>query len=239
MSMFPDQSQIRRPFAADRDRLGESVVFRFMNSVYAWMCVGLATTAVVAWYVSRSGATMESVQPWIFPLILVELGLVIAISYAVNKISASVATVLFLVYAALNGVTLAGIFIVFSMPAIGGAFAVTAGTFGVTSIYGFVTKRDMSSIGGFLFMALIGLVIASVVNIFLANSALYWIITYAGILIFVGLTAYDTQKLKRMAYQVEGNQAMAARLAIVGSLILYLDFINLFLLILRLFGDRR
>ncbi len=239
MSMFPNPSQTRRPVELDYSGAGSSVVFRFMNTVYAWMCVGLATTAVVAWYVSQSPPALKLVGQSIWLLIIVELALVFIISAAVNKVGGTLATALFLLYAALNGATLAGIFIMFKLPALGGAFAVTAGTFGITSLYGFVTKRDLTGLGGILFMALIGLILASVVNIFLASSMLYWLVTYAGILIFVGLTAYDTQKLKKLAYQVEGNAAMASRMAIVGSLMLYLDFINLFLLMLRVMGDRR
>jgi FtsH-binding integral membrane protein len=238
--MFPDPSRVRRPFELDYAQAGERVVARFMNMVYAWMCAGLATTAVVAWYVAQSGLyrTLAS-GGLIWLLFIVELALVVVIARAVNKISAPIATAMFLAYAAINGVVLSGIFLIYSLPTLGGAFAVTAGMFGVTSIYGFVTKRDLTRLGSFLFMALIGLILASVVNYYFASSTLYWIVTYAGILIFLGLTAFDTQKLKQMAYQVEGSQAMAARMSIVGSLVLYLDFINLFLFIVQLLGNRQ
>jgi FtsH-binding integral membrane protein len=237
--MYPQNSRVRRPFELDYAQAGERVVARFMNMVYAWMCAGLATTAVVAWYVALSGFYQTVYASGLFvPLIIAELILVFVISYAVNKISAPVATVLFLVYAALNGVVLSVVFLVYSLGTLAGAFAVTAGMFGAMSVYGFVTKRDLTSLGSFLLMGLIGLILASVVNIFFASSALYWIITYAGIAIFLGLTAYDTQKLKEMAHHVEGNDAAAARMSIVGSLVLYLDFINLFLLLLRIMGRR-
>src|SRR5204862_4161782 len=137
------------------------------------------------------------------------------------------------------GLTLSVIFLVYTQASLYSAFFITAGTFGGMSLYGFVTKRDLTSLGSMLFMALIGLIIASVVNIFWANSTLYWIISYAGVLIFVGLTAYDTQKLKQIAYATANDAAMAARLSINGALMLYLDFINLFLFILRIMGDRR
>ena len=149
------------------------------------------------------------------------------------------ATLLFLIYSALNGLTLSAIFIVYSMGTIGQAFLITAGMFAVMSVLGFITRRDLSSIGSFLLMALVGLIIASIVNIFLASSTLMWLINYLGVFIFLGLTIYDTQKLKAMAYQTQDNAALASRLAIVGSLSLYLDFINLFLLILRILNSRR
>ena len=149
------------------------------------------------------------------------------------------ATGLFMLYSALNGLTLSAIFVVYTGASLATTFLVCAGMFAAMSIYGFVTKRDLTTMGSLLFMALIGLLIASVVNIFWANSTLYWIITYAGVLIFVGLTAYDTQNLKMIALQTADNPAMAARLAISGALKLYLDFINLFLFLLRTLGDRR
>ncbi|HLL89345.1 MAG TPA: Bax inhibitor-1/YccA family protein [Tepidisphaeraceae bacterium] len=212
-----------------------------MNNVYAWMSAGLALTAGVAWMVSQNiDAFLPLLRgPVVLLLILAQLGLVVAISGAVNRISAGVATGLFLLYAALNGLTLSTIFLVYSGATIASAFIITAGMFGVTSVYGYVTKADLTRLGSLMFMALIGLVIASVVNIFWANSTLHWIINYAGVFIFVGLTAYDTQKLKAIAHQLEGNAAMAARLSISGALRLYLDFLNLFLFLLRILGNRR
>ncbi|HEX2971979.1 MAG TPA: Bax inhibitor-1/YccA family protein [Tepidisphaeraceae bacterium] len=212
-----------------------------MNSVYAWMCAGLALTAVVAWWVStQPGLAQRIFTGGIFWLIVIaQLALVFTISYAINRISTPAATGLFLLYSALNGLTLSTIFLVYQLNVIAVTFAVTAAMFGAMSLIGFVTKTDLTSLGNFLFMALIGLIIASIVNIFWANSTLYWIVTYAGVAIFLGLTVYDTQRLKQIALQTEGNAALAARLAIVGSLMLYLDFINLFLFLLRIFGSRR
>jgi FtsH-binding integral membrane protein len=243
MSNFPGpfQQPFSRGAPLDYSGAGSATVRTFMNAVYAWMCVGLAVTAVVAWYVGHDPQlAVRMFRGGIFRiLVLAQLGLVMVIASAVNRINANVATLLFILYAALNGLTLSVIFLAYSLTSISGAFVVTAGMFGVTSVYGMVTKRDLTSLGGYLFMALIGLVLASIVNIFWANSTLYWIVTYAGVLIFVGLTAYDTQRLKAMAYQLESNPAMSARMAIVGSLVLYLDFINLFIYRLRILGDRR
>ena len=217
-----------------------AALVRFFNSVYAWMATGLALTALVAVYVSRQPEWLGVIfRPGpLIGLIVVELALVWVISAAVNKLSPAAATVLFMVYAALNGLTLSAIFLVYTKSSIAGAFGVTAGTFAAMSIYGMVTKRDLSGWGSFLFMGLIGIVLASVVNIFWANSTLYWIITYAGVLVFVGLTAYDTQRLKEIAHATAGDARMASRLAISGALALYLDFINLFLMLLRIMGSR-
>jgi hypothetical protein len=242
MSRFPNPQNAARPYGLDYSSVGDrSAVASFFNNVYAWMSAGLALTAVVAWYVSTNLALVQ----WLFgsgiwiALIIAQLVLVFTISAAVNRLSPTAATALFLLYAALMGLTLSVIFLAYTLPSIAGTFLATAGTFGATSIYGYVTKRDLTRLGSLLFMALIGLIIASVVNIFLANSTLYWVITYAGVAIFVGLTAYDTQRLKEIAIATANDPRMAARYAINGALTLYLDFINLFLLLLRLLGDRR
>jgi FtsH-binding integral membrane protein len=218
-----------------------SSVVAFFNVVYAWMAAGLALTGVVAWWVSTRQDVMVQVfrPPVLIGLIVVELALVWTISAAVNKLSAGAATALFMLYSAINGLTLSIIFIAYTRASIGSTFLVTAGTFGAMSLFGMVTKRDLTRLGSILFMALIGLVIASLVNIFLRSPAFYWILTYAGVLIFVGLTAYDTQKLKHIAEQTASDPRMAARYAVNGALVLYLDFINLFLLLLRILGDRR
>lgn len=218
-----------------------SAVVAFFNVVYAWMAAGLGLTAVVAWWLSTRPDLMEQVfrLPVLIGLFIAQIALVVVISAAVNRLSATVATILFLLYSALSGLTLAGIFLAYTQASLAGTFAVTAGTFGAMSVYGMVTKRDLTRLGSLLFMALIGLIIASVVNIFLRSSVFYWIITYAGVLIFVGLTAYDTQRLKAVAQATAHDPRMAARYAVNGALRLYLDFINLFLLLLRVMGDRR
>src|SRR5688572_24645695 len=204
------------------------VLSRFMSNVYAWMSAGLALTAVVAWWVASQGTQYLGTifnPGTLILLIVVELGLVFAISYAVNKISPGVATGLFLLYAALNGLTLSAIFFAYKLGDIGLAFGVTAGMFGGMSLIGYTTKMDLTSLRGFLIMGLVGIVIASIVNIFMASTMLYWIISYAGVAVFLGLTAYDTQKLKHIAYATQGDPRMANRLAITGALSLYLDFI--------------
>lgn len=213
----------------------------FMNLVYAWMAVGLALTAVVAWLVASSESALRTVfQPGVvIVLLVVELGLVWVISAAIEKLSATAATGLFLLYSAINGLTMSFVFVVYELGSVGLVFLITGGMFGAMSVVGYVTKKDLTSLGGFLFMALIGIILASLVNMFMQSPALYWVITYVGVFIFLGLTAYDTQKLKEIAYATEGDPELAQRLAIVGSLSLYLDFINLFLLLLRILGKAR
>jgi len=174
----------------------------FLRRVYNWMGLGLALTAVVAMGVASNPTALQLIlgTPWLFfGLIIGELALVFTLSAALGRLRAATATLLFFVYAALNGLTLSVIFIVYTQASIAQTFFVTAGTFGAMSFYGYATKRDLASWGSFLFMGLIGIILASVVNIFLASPAMYWVITYAGIIVFVGLTAYDTQKLKEMA----------------------------------------
>lgn len=239
-------SQYPTPFGTPQElnyqsQVGTSTVSRFFNAVYAWMAAGLGLTAVVAWWVSTQPQLMQSIfhGPVLIVLFIAEIALVMTVSAAINRISTSAATMLFMLYAALNGLTLSAIFLVYAHASLASAFIVTAGTFGACSVYGFITKSDLTAMGSFLRMALIGLVIASIVNMFWASSALYWLVTYAGVLIFVGLTAYDTQKLKMIAIQTENSPELAARLSVNGALMLYLDFINLFLFVLRLMGNRR
>ena len=215
----------------------------FVRSVYNWMCMGLAVTGLVAWYVSGSDAIFNVVIGnrvifWI--LIIAELGLVMAISGAINRLSGTSATGLFLLYSALNGATLSVIFRVFNMQSIATTFFVCALTFLACSVYGWTTKKDLTSIGSFMFMGLIGIIIASLINMFVHSSALYYAVSYIGVVVFVGLTAYDTQKIKDMAAnQPAGLDGEVIRKgAILGALSLYLDFINLFLMLLRILGNR-
>lgn len=213
----------------------------FFNAVYAWMAAGLALTAVVAWWVSTQPQVMQQVfrLPVLIGLFVVEMVLVGIVSAAVRKIPASMATVLFLVYAALNGITLAGIFLVYTHAVLFTAFLVAAGMFGAMTVYGIVTHRDLSGLGSLLFMGLVGVILASVVSIFWHNTMLAVIINYVAVAVFVGLTAYDTQRLKAWAIETAGDSGFAARLAISGALSLYLDFLNLFLFLLQLLGNRR
>ena len=219
------------------------MVNEFIRSVYNWMGVGLAITGFIAYYVAYTPSIRDLIfgnQIIFFGMIIGELGLVFFLSARVNKIQASTATALFLFYSALNGATLSCIFMVYTASSITSTFFICAATFATCSIYGMVTKRDLTSLGGFMTMGLIGIIIASVVNMFLRSSGMSLIISYIGVIVFVGLTAYDTQKLKKMAIsQPAGLDAGVVRKgAIMGALTLYLDFINLFLMLLRILGNR-
>jgi uncharacterized protein len=241
MSQYPTPFNDANPYAYGQAGAGSQVLSRFFNAVYAWMAAGLALTAVIAFYIGNNPSLLASIGGGgILLLFVLQLVLVFVISAAINKINANVATVLFLLYAALNGVTLSVIFAIYARATIGGAFIITAGTFGAMSVFGFTTGRDLTRIGSLCFMGLIGIVLASIVNIFVHSSMMNMAINYIGVLVFVGLTAYDTQRLKSVAIQTQNNSAMAARLSINGALMLYLDFLNLFLMILSLMsGDRR
>ncbi|MEA2038674.1 MAG: Bax inhibitor-1/YccA family protein [Thermodesulfobacteriota bacterium] len=222
----------------------EAVVNEFVRSVYNWMAIALALTGFVAFYVSNSPTMVRFIfgNPIIFfVLIIGELALVFSISGMVNRMSASTATSLFLLYSVLNGLTLSFIFLAYTRTSIASTFFICAGTFVGCSIYGWSTKRDLTSMGGFLMMGLIGIIIASLVNMFIRSSGMSMIISYIGVIVFVGLTAYDTQKLKNMALTqpADLDGAVVRKGAILGALSLYLDFINLFLMLLRIFGQTR
>ncbi len=216
----------------------------FIRSVYNWMAIGLALTGFISFYVAGNETIWSLVfgnKLIFFGLIIGELALVYSISAKIDKIQASTATSLFILYAALNGVTLASIFLIFKMESIASTFFICAGMFTCCSIYGYVTKKDLTSVGSFMIMGLIGIIIASVINMFIQSSMMTMIISYVGVLIFVGLTAYDTQKIKQMSLsQPAGLDASIIRKgAIIGALTLYLDFINMFLFLLHIFGGSR
>ena len=241
MSMYPESGS-RKPWELEYARDDKSLS-KFFNVVYAWMAVGLAVTATVAYFVAQSPTVLRAFLGG-GPAIMVVIALgMFALAWGVQaaalRINANVATGLFLLYAALMGVLISYIFLIYKMKTIGAAFLITGGTFATMSVYGFVTKRDLTAIGSFLVMCVIGLFIASLVNLFIANSALSWLITYAVLIIFIGLTAYETQKLKVLAQQYGNDPAIAPRIAIIGSLLLYIAFINLFMSILRIMGDRK
>ena len=224
--------------------LPQARVNSFIQSVYNWMAVGLGLTGITAFMVSNSQTMMQLIfgnRLLFFGLIIGELVLVFYLSARVAKMEASTATGLFILYAVLNGLTLSVIFLAYTASSIASTFFICAGTFLACSIYGMMTKRDLTSMGGFLMMGLIGIIIASVVNMFIQSSGMAMVISYIGVLVFVGLTAYDTQKLKHMAMtQPAGLDAGVVRKgAIIGALSLYLDFINLFLMLLRIFGGSR
>jgi len=222
----------------------EVLVSDYVRSVYNWMGIGLALTGFVAYYVSTSEALLRLVfgNPLILiVLFIAEFGLVFSIAGMVNRMSAGTATALFVIYSGLNGVTLSTIFLVYARSSIVSTFFICAATFIACSLYGWMTKKDLTSLGGFLMMGLIGIVIASLVNLFIKSSSMSMIISYIGVFVFVGLTAYDTQKIKNMALTQPANLdgAVVRKGAILGALSLYLDFINLFLMLLSILGQRR
>jgi uncharacterized protein len=224
------------------DPMTAAATSTFLPKVYGWMTVGLALTALVALFTLTSKELLTLVfgnRLVFYGLVIAELGLVIALSAAINRISATVATCMFLLYSALSGVTFASIFLVYTSSSIASTFMVASGTFGAMSLYGYATKRDLTGWGSFLFMGLIGIIIASVVNIFLHSEMITWITSYLGVFIFVGLTAYDTQKIKMIGQNGFANEESRRKAAILGALTLYLDFINLFLMLLRVMGNRR
>jgi len=205
----------------------------FMSRVFMWMTAGLGVTAATAVFTASTPAVFSAAMTWSLPLILLQLGLVLVLSGLAPRLSAAVAGALFLVYSALTGLTLSWIFYRYHLGSVATAFAISGGTFGALSLYGTVTKKDLSAWGTFLFMGLVGILIAGVVNIFVRSEAISFVSSCAGVLVFAGLTAYDTQKLRQY------HAAMGASGAVRGALVLYLDFLNLFLSILRLMGRRR
>jgi FtsH-binding integral membrane protein len=218
-----------------------AAVVRFFNAVYAWMAVGLAVTASVGWVTYTHPAVFGGLahRGAMFGIFIVQLILVMVISAAVRKVNATVATALFILYAGLNGLLFSSIFAVFTLGSIAGTFVACAAMFGVMSLYGMFTKTNLATMGKILFMALIGLIVASIVNMFVASGPLYWVISYAGVIIFAGLTAYDTQRLQAVAISTQGDAALSARLSVNGALMLYLDFINMFLFLLRFMGREK
>jgi FtsH-binding integral membrane protein len=214
----------------------------FLAKVFNWMAAGLGLTGIVAWLTASTGLAMVIAgSPLMIVLILIQLGLVFYLSARIEKIQPATATGLFLGYAVLSGLTMSVIFLLYTSASIAATFLITAGMFGAMAVYGMVTKRDLSGMGSFMFMGLIGIIIATIVNIFLQSSALYWTISVIGVIVFVGLTAWDVQKIKTMGEQgiMERGEDAIRRGAIIGALALYLDFINLFLMLLRFFGSNR
>ena len=209
----------------------------YMSKIYAWMFGGLLLTALTAWYTFTSGIT-HSLGGWMFPLIIAELALVFILSAKIQKLSVTAAAAMFLGYSFLNGLTFSVIFTAYSLGSIQEVFFITAAMFAALSAYGYLTKKSLSGIGNFLFMGLIGIIIAGLVNLFMQSSALSFAISVIGVIVFAGLTAYDTQKLKEMYTLQYEDGEMATKGTIIGALKLYLDFINLFLFLLRLLGSR-
>ena len=215
-------------------------VTAFLRKVYGWMCVGLGVTAVVALGVASSPALLQTIRTnrfLFFGLFIAELGLVFYLSARVSKLAPATAAGLFLLYSALNGVLLSTIFLLYTGTSVATTFLVTAGMFGALALYGTTTKRSLAGVGQFAFMGLIGVIVASIVGLFWHNDALQFMIAFAGVIVFTGLTAWDAQRLKAMATALPDGQVGSH--TIVGALSLYLNFINLFLMLLRLMGGRR
>jgi len=226
-----------QPLAGAQVRPDTSAFFR---KVYAYMAGGLFATGVTAMVVASSEMLLNMIlgnRIVFYGLLIAEVGMVLAFSKVVERLSTPAAAAFFFAYAVLNGVTLSIIFMIYTASSIASTFFVTAGTFGALSVYGYATKRDLTGVGNFAMMGLIGLIIASIVNLFLNSPMMYWLTTFVGVIVFTALTAYDTQKLKQFAAASGPDQQ--SKVALQGALMLYLDFINLFLYLLRLFGRRR
>ena len=213
-----------------------------MRKVYTWMTLALVLTGLTAYGVATSPGIMMALysnSALMWGLVIAEFALVIGISAAINRLSLATATLMFVAYSVINGAMLSSIFMIYTAASIASVFFITAATFAVMALIGYTTKTDLTSVGKLLFMALIGLVIATIVNMFIGSSTLTMICSYVGVLIFVGLTAYDSQKIKNMLMQAPDAGESSQKLALLGALTLYLDFINLFSYLLRIFGDRR
>lgn len=218
------------------DDVGMKAYFR---SIYTYMTLALALTGLVAYFAVESGLFQQIARtPLIWVVLLAPFALVVFLNLRIEKMSLATAQISYWAYAALMGLMLSFVFYAYTKQSIAAVFFITAGTFGGMSLYGYTTKTDLTRMGSFMMMGLLGIIIASVVNLFLHSSAVQFAVSVIGVIVFVGLTAYDTQKLKSLYYQVSGSDMMG-KLVIMGALRLYLDFINLFLLLLRLFGDRR
>ena len=212
----------------------------FLRSVYGWMCGGLAITALTAMFIASSPSIVIAIarnQLLFWGIVIAQFGIVIALSARVQKMAASTAAGLFVAYSALTGVTISFVLLAFTGESVASTFIVTAGMFGALALYGTMTRRDLSGLGQFLFMGLIGVVLASIVGIFWHSDALQFVISFIGVIVFTGLAAYDAQRLKAMALAMPAGAT--GSYAVVGALTLYLDFINLFLFLLRFLGSRR
>jgi FtsH-binding integral membrane protein len=238
MSDFDRNYAATRRFGADRALAVDAGLRAHMIRVYNYMAAGVALTGVVAWLTAQYAPPGLYQSPLFFILVFAPLGLVFFLSFRINSLSASTARALFFVYAASLGLSLSVIFLAYTAASITRVFFISAAAFGALSLWGYTTQRDLTAFGSFLIMGLFGIIIASVVNIFLGSSQLDWLISVIGVMVFAGLTAWDTQKIKEM-YEPMDDGTVAGRKVVMGALALYLDFINLFLMLLRLFGDRR
>ena len=231
-----------RPLSTDRPMEVSEAFPVLMRKVYTWMTLALAITGMTAYYVATNETLFYTIignKLFFYGLLIAELGLVFGVSAAIDRLSLLTATLLFILYSVINGATMSVIFMAYTASSIATVFFITAGTFGTMALIGYTTKADLSSIGKLLFMALIGLIIATVVNIFLRNDAITMVLSYVGVIIFIGLTAWDSQKIKQMLMLAPDGGEVAQKMALMGALTLYLDFINLFIYLLRIFGKRR
>ena len=224
------------------DQVSDAVFSLLMRKVYSWMTIALFITGITAYVVSSNHAFMEmlytnSIARW--GLIIAQLGTVIVLTTRIQRMSIQLATSIFILYSFLTGITFSTIFAIYTQQSIASTFLIAAAVFLVTSIYGWVTKRDLTKIGSLAFMGLMGIILASVINFFLQSTMMMLIVSYIAVVIFVGLIAYDTQKLKQLALQCEGDEDMTHRFALIGALSLYLDLINLFIQLLNILGRRR
>ena len=236
-----DANQQHKVYDASIEIGSDSLAKNFMSNVFSWMAVGLIVTACVSWYGYSSGLYLSlmmqgRIMPWV--IMLSPFAFIIAMNVGLNKFSSSTLVLLFVLFSATMGVSLSSVFIMYSMGSIAQVFGITAGTFTIMAVLGYTTSMDLTKLGSLLFMGLIGIILASVVNIFMQSGTMDFIISIIGVLIFTGLIAYDTQRIKRIGAGVEYGSESATKLAILAATSLYLDFINLFLFLLRLLGRR-
>lgn len=237
-----DYEEIATAYARERELEMSSAFPVLMRKVYLWMTLALVITGFTAYYVAHNETLLTALvsnQILFWGLVIGEFALVIGLSAAINKLSLTMATLMFVIYSVINGATLSFIFLIYTYSSITNVFFITAGTFAVMALIGYFIKVDLSSMGKILMMALIGIIIATIVNIFTKSEGLAMILNYLGVLVFVGLTAYDSQKIKQMMMAAPDAGEVAQKMALLGALSLYLDFINLFLYLLRIFGARR
>ena len=239
-----DYEEMTNVYSRDRELEMSTAFPILMRKVYMWMTMALAITGITAYYVAAHSKTLlveagPGYQAVFWVLVIAELGLVIGLSAAINKLSLTTATLMFVLYSLINGATMSFIFLAYTTSSVTNVFLITAGTFAAMAAFGYFTKVDLTSMGKILMMALIGIIIATIVNIFTKSEGLTVILNYVGVLVFVGLTAYDSQKIKQMLQMAPDASEGSQKIALLGALSLYLDFINLFLYLLRLFGSRR
>ena len=237
-----DYEELTNTLSRERELEMSTAFPVLMRKVYVWMTLALVITGFTAYYVANNETVLGAIytnQILFWGLIIAELGLVIGLSAAINRLSLSVATLMFVLYSLINGATMSFIFLVYTTSSITNVFLITAGTFAAMAVFGYFTKTDLTSMGKILLMALIGVIIATIVNIFTKSEGLAVILNYVGVLVFVGLTAYDSQKIKQMLLMAPDASESSQKIALLGALSLYLDFINLFIYLLRIFGSKR